>query len=107
MEYAYDTILETPYLAEKATLFDNIVNICHDLAADKVLKITKFGEDEELTLYITKDSNYKGKDDWDLVSISTFEDGEAVDDTGDTYVTDGCLWHQLERIWLHRGFSTL
>ena len=44
---------------------------------------------------------------WNLVRIHTAQNGKWVDDTEDTYVTDGSLYRELERIWNYRDFATL
>ena len=85
---------------------DTIIDYCDDLKADEHLTVLEYGNNADLTLHIYKDEKYKGGDDWNLVTISTFQNGEAVDDTGDTYVTDGSLLRALERIAEYKDFST-
>ena len=86
---------------------DTIIDYCNDLKADEHLVVFEYGRNADLVLHIYKDEEYRGGDDWNLVTISTFQNGEAVDDTGDTYVTDGTLLGELERIAEYKDFSTL
>ena len=86
---------------------DTIIDYCNDLEADEHLIVFEYGNNADLVLHIYKDEDYKGGDNWNLVTISTFQNGEAVDDTGDTYVTDGSLLRELKRIAEYRDFGTL
>ena len=90
--------------------FDTIIDYCNDLTANEKLEVFEFGKNCDLVLHIYKDEEYnpeKDKDYSNLVRISTAQNGEWVDDTGDTYVTDGTLYRELERIWNYRDFATL
>lgn len=87
-----------------------IVDTCDKLEAEESATFYDYGENHDLILYIYKDEEYnreKDPDDWNLVTIHTAQDGTYVDDTEDTYVTDGSLHRELERIWNYRNFETL
>lgn len=86
---------------------DTIIDYCNDLEADEHLIVFEYGNNADLVLHIYKDEDYKGGDDCNLVTISTFQNGVAVDDTGDTYVTDGSLLRELKRIAEYKDFCTL
>ena len=95
---------------DKKTWFNNIIEYCHDMEANDKLVVYEFGENKDLVLEIYKDEDYnaeKSETAWDIVRITTWQNGEAVDDTEDTYVTDGSLYKELERIWNYRDFTTL
>lgn len=87
-----------------------IINICDKLDAEEETTIFEFGEKGDLVLHIYKDCDYnreRDKDYSNLVTIQTAQNGEWVDDTEDTYVSDGSLYRELERIWNYRDFGTL
>lgn len=87
-----------------------IITACDNLQADDMITITNFGKNEDLTLYIHKDCEYKpyiDEDKWNIVSISTKQNDTFVDDTNDIYVTDGSLYRELKRIYNYRNFKTL
>jgi len=89
---------------------DKIIDYCNDLLSDEHLVVYDFGINGDLVLHIYKDEEFNPNvdlDDWNIVTVSTFQNGNAVDDTGDTYVTDGSLYRELERINEYRDFSTL
>ena len=89
---------------------DEIVDICDKLDTEESATIFEFGANRDLVLHIYKDCEYNREIDKDysnLVTIHTAQDGQWVDDTGDTYVTDGDLWDELERIWNYKDFGTL
>jgi hypothetical protein len=89
---------------------DKIIDYCNDLLADEKLTVFEFGENNDLVLHIYKDEEFnpdEDKDAFNLVRIYTMQDGEAVDDTEDTYVTDGSLHKELERINQYKDFGTL
>ena len=90
--------------------FEEIIDAADALLADKELVVTEFGTNHDLELHIWKDSEFDPKEDEDesnMVHIVTLQDGDAVDDTEDTYVTDGSLYDELERINEYREFETL
>lgn len=89
---------------------DEIVDICDKLNAEESATIFEFGANRDLVLNIYKDCEYNRGIDEDysnLVTIHTAQNGEWVDDTEDTYVTDGALYKELERIWNYKDFGTL
>ena len=68
----------------------------------------RMARNNDLVLHIYKDEDFdisKG-DDFNIVSISTAQNGRWVDDSGDVYVTDGSLYRELERINDYKKFST-
>ena len=80
------------------------------LDAEESATIFEFGANGDLVLHIYKDCNYNREKDQDysnLVTIHTAQTGAWVDDTEDTYVTDGALYRELERIWNYKDFGTL
>lgn len=90
--------------------FDTIIDYCNDLQANEKLEVFEFGENYDLVLHIYKDEDFDMANDADnhnIVRISTAQNGKWVDDTEDTYVTDGALLKELERIWNYRDFATL
>lgn len=90
--------------------FDTIIDYCNDLQANEKLEVFEFGENFDLVLHIYKDEDFDMANDADnhnIVRISTAQNGKWVDDTEDTYVTDGALHRELERIWNYRDFATL
>lgn len=85
-----------------------IIEDCDNLQADDTMNVTEFGVNKDLTLYIHKDCDYDAEtDEYNLVSISTKQNDEFVDDANDTHVLDGSLYKELERIWNYRDFETL
>ena len=89
---------------------DTIIDYCNDLLSDEHLIVYDFGKNGDLVLHIYKDEEFNpdvDPDDWNIVTVSTFQNGNAVDDTGDVYVTDGSLYKELERINEYRDYSTL
>lgn len=89
---------------------ETIIDYCNDLEASEKLEVYEFGEKCDLVLHIYKDEDYdpvKDKDLYNLVTIHTAQKGEWVDDTEDTYVTDGTLYRELERIYHYKDFGTL
>ena len=97
----------------KYEFIEQIIDECDLLKADEELEVVTFGENRDLKLHIVKDCYYdreKDKDYSNLVTIVTLQLFDAfvpVDDTEDTYVTDGALYNELERIWSYRNFKTL
>lgn len=90
--------------------FQKIECICHTLKANEELIVNNFGANYDLTLHLYKDGDYNAVVDEeysDMVVIVTTQNGKAVDDTEDTYVTDGSLHKELERIWNYEAFKTL
>ena len=90
-------------------LINRIIEACDNLPADDAMVVTEFGINKDLTLHIDKDCDYHPDidvDAYNMVQISTMQNDEWVDDTGDTYVTDGTLYRELERIWNYRNFNT-
>lgn len=99
----YEYQLENPSI-------DMIIDYCHDLLADEKLVVYDFGKNGDLVLHIYKDEYYNPEVDEeysDIVTIVTMQNGETVDDTEDTYVTDGSLYRELERIQNYEDFGTL
>lgn len=89
---------------------DTIIDYCNGLNANEKLEVFEFGKNNDLVLHIYKDEEYdkeKDADAYNIVRISTAQDGKWVDDTGDIYVTDGSLYRELERINRYEKFSTL
>lgn len=89
---------------------NEIIDICDKLNAEEKVTIFEFGKNGDLVLHIYKDYEYNREVDEDysnLVTIHTAQNGEWVDDTEDTYVTDGSLYRELERIWNYKDFGTL
>ena len=89
---------------------DKIIDYCNDLLSDEHLIVYDFGINGDLVLHIYKDEEFNpdvDADDWNIVTVSTFQNGNAVDDIGDVYVTDGSLYRELKRINEYRDFSTL
>lgn len=89
---------------------DKIIDYCNDLLSDEHLIVYDFGINRDLVLHIYKDEEFNpdvDADVWNIVTVSTFQNGNAVDDTGDVYVTDGSLYRELKRINEYVDFSTL
>lgn len=88
--------------------FDTVIDYCNDMLADEKLIVYEFGKNADLVLHIYKDSDYDPSnniDEYNLVTISTAQNGRWVDDTGDVYITDGSLQKELERINEYKDFS--
>jgi hypothetical protein len=83
----------------------SVIKTCDSLLPDESTSIVGFGENGDLTLFITKDNEYnlltKAHN---LVSISTKQNNVCVDDTGDIHVDD--LYNELNRIYNYQDFST-
>lgn len=90
--------------------FDEIIDCCHKLLGNEKLTVFNFGRNKDLTLYFYKDEDYNPEVDEeysDLVFIVTKKNGVAVDDTENTYVTDGSLYKELNRIYNYQDLKTL
>lgn len=90
--------------------FETIIDYCNDLLSDEKLEVFEFGQNCDLVLHIYKDADFNpdvDKDCWNIVRVHTAQNGEWVDDTEDTYVTDGSLYRELERIYNYQDFGTL
>lgn len=105
MEYKFSF----SYEASINEQISQIVEICDNLDAEEKAVIFDFGANHDLVLHIYKDSDFvrDAEEDYNLVRISTARDGKWLDDTEDTYVTDGSLRQELERIWHYKDFSNL
>jgi hypothetical protein len=80
------------------------------MEANDKLEVYEFGKNNDLVLHIYKDEDYDASKDenlFNIVQISTAQDGKWVDDTEDVFVTDGSLYKELQRINEYRDFSTL
>lgn len=89
---------------------EEIIDICDKLNAEESATIFEFGTNGDLVLHIYKDCDYNREIDgnaFNLVKVHTAQNGEWVDNTEDTYVTDGALRRELERIWSYKDFGTL
>ena len=89
---------------------DTIIDYCNDLKANEKLEVYEFAKNSDLVLHIYKDEEFNplsDRDSFNIVTVSTAQNGNWVDDTGDTYVTDGSLLKELERINNYENFSTL
>ena len=89
---------------------EEIIDICDKLKAEEGATIYEFGANGDSVLHIYKDSDYNrevDKDSFNLVRVYTAQNGDWVDDTGDTHVTDGTLYEELERVWHYKDFGTL
>ena len=105
MNYDFRFGVSTPMKKQ----IEEIVDICDKLDAEESVTIFDFGANGDLVLHIYKDCDYNreiDKDHSNLVTIHTAQNGEWVDDTEDTYVTDGALWNELKRIWNYKYFGT-
>lgn len=97
----------------KSAFFDEIINECDLLKANEELEVIAFGKNRDLKLHIVKDCDYDREKDEDysnlvtIVTLQLFDTFIPVDDTEDTYVTDGALHRELERIWNYTDFKTL
>ena len=100
---------------DKEAWIDSIIEWCDGLDAEDYLYVWDFGANGDLKLEILKDPDYDrdvDPDKWNMVRIYTLQINsddilELVDDTEDTYVTDGSLYDELERIWNYEDFGTL
>lgn len=89
---------------------DTIIDYCNNLIANEKLEVYEFGKNNDLVLHIYKDEEFNplyDKDNFNIVTVSTAQNGKWIDDTGDVYVTDGSLLRELERINNYENFSTL
>ena len=89
---------------------DEVIDVCDKLEANEKAMLFNFGENRDLVLHIYKDEEFDREKDADysnMVTISTAQNGKWVDDIENTYVTDGSLYRELERIWNYRDFATL
>ena len=89
--------------------YETIIDYCNNLKANEKLEVYEFGKNCDLVLHIYKDKEYdkeKDADAYNLVQISTAQDGEWVDYTDDVYVTDGSLYEELDRISEYKDFHT-
>lgn len=75
---------------------NTVINYCKDLCANDKIEVYDFGGKKDLVLHIYKDEDFDQKTKaYNLVTISTFRNGKAVDDTGDIHVSE--LDAELER----------
>ena len=88
-------------------IIDDIIERCDRLGANEKIEVNGFGKNKDLSVHITKDEDYKGGEEWNLVDVCTFMDGAPVDDTVGVYVTDGHLYRELYRVYDYKDFSTL
>ena len=89
---------------------DTIVKNTHRLYGTDMLVVKNFGLYQDLELHICKDGDYdpgKSEEYSDLVDIETKKNGKAVDDAVGIYVTDGQLYHELERIYLEKDMRLI
>ena len=89
---------------------DTIIDYCNDLLSDEKLIVYDFGKNGDLVLHIYKDEDFNPEnnlDDWNLVDIHTYKDGEVIDDAVGIYVTDGQLLRELQRIYENKDMGTL
>ena len=71
-----------------------------------LIEVYDFGRKKNLVLHIYKDEDFDQKTKaYNLVTISTFRNGKAVDDTGDIHVSE--LDAELERINSYEDFGIL
>ncbi len=75
---------------------NTVINYCKDLCANDKIEVYDFGRKKDL------DQKTKA---YNLVTISTFRNGKAVDDTGDIHVSE--LDAELERINSYEDFGIL
>ena len=88
-------------------LADDIIDKCARLPKDEDTIIDRFGINSDLTLHIHKDCDFNpDTGEFNLVSVSTEQNGKFVDDTGDLYVTDNTLYRELDRIYHYKDFQT-
>lgn len=94
------------YQLENPTI-DIIICYCQDMEANEQTEVYDFGKNGDLVLHIYKDEDYNEETgEFDLVRIHTFQNGKAVDDTDDIYVSEKELGAELERIYEYRDFAT-
>lgn len=68
---------------------NTVINYCKDLCANDKIEVYDFGRKKNLVLHIYKDEDFDQKTKaYNLVTISTFRNGKAVDDTGDIHVSE-------------------
>ena len=68
---------------------NTVINYCKDLCANDKIEVYDFGGKKDLVLHIYKDEDFDQKTKaYNLVTISTFRNGKAVDDTGDIHVSE-------------------
>lgn len=97
----------------KEKFFNEIIDECDLLKANEELEVIAFGKNRNLKLHIVKDCEYDREQDRDysnfvtIVTLQLFDKFVPVDDTENTYVTDGALYKELERIYNYRDFGTL
>lgn len=85
---------------------NTVINYCKDLCANDKIEVYDFGGKKDLVLHIYKDEDFDQKTKaYNLVTISTFRNGKAVDDTGDIHVSE--LDAELERINSYKDFGIL
>lgn len=103
-----DAVLEEKN--RRDALFTKIIEDCDKLPADGEISVAEFGKNKDLTLYIHKDCDYnpeKDPDAFNIVSISTKQNDNWVDDTGDIHVSDEYRFcRELERIFCYENFET-
>ena len=107
-----ETTFQCGTSTDKFQAIEQIVAICFDMNPNDHLRVFDYGENGDLLLDIYKDEDYdRTKGEYNLVTIFTSKsvDGKiiAVDDTEDTYVGNGELDAELERIYHYQDFSTL
>ena len=108
-----DYSLNCDLVAFPETYMERVVNESFKLAPNDHLTVLKYGEKGDLKLDIYKDEDYdKERGEYNLVVIHTSQrqpDSKwiYVDDTEDTYVGNGELDKELERIWYYRDFKLL
>lgn len=96
------------YSESMENIINKIIDICDKLEAEEKVTIFEFGKNRDLILVLYKDCDFDRKEDaYNLVTISTRQNGKYVDDTRDIHVTDGSLYRELERIWNYKNFGTL
>lgn len=89
-------------------VFDHLIGLCTGLDADEEMILSCFGKNKDLELHIHKDCDFDKDTGYaNVVCISTKQNGKYVDDTEDIFVSDGSLYHQLERIYNYENFQTL
>jgi len=107
------------YQLENPTI-DIIIRHCLLMKANERIEVCDFGKNGDLSLFIYKDEDYNEETgEFNLVRIHTFKwewseyckfactnQGKAVDDTDDIYVSEKELGAELERIYEYRDFAT-